>query len=588
MRNPLRAVHRLTVVGLGLAVLALSPAWASAAAPSEKSLPSTTFAFLKVKDASQLREVLESSQLGQLLADPALKPLKEDIKTRLEEPNKQLKSKLGVSISELMELPQGTAWMALIPRDDPKLPFTLLLTADAGENEQKMNDVMTKATKLAEQDGGKVSTEMFQDLTITVIQPPEKEEGPTAPVVWTKSGSLFYVSSDLAALKDLVSHADGLDKSLADKDSYKAIQEKVAGAEAPVIWYLDLEQILKLVSQAAAAQGGNAAQVDAQLQITGITGLKGLGGSIAFHQGQFDQVLKTYLYAPGQSQGLIKIFAMPTTNLRPEPWVPAGVASYQTISWDLDRAYTAINELADMVLPGVLANIEAQISGPNGEKISFQKDLFGPLGDRITIVSDFKKPVTEESQRTLFAVALEDPKAFQNTLNKLVSIAQAAPKKREFQGTTIYDFDVQLPNAEQVGLKGPISLAIAKDTLFVSTDPTLLEQVLRPGGPSLADTPEFQSVAKVYPTTVSSLSFQRPEEQARIVYDMVKSGQLKQAADAAAQNAGGDVQVGQLIDPEKLPDFSVFAKYLSQGGGYSVMEQDGVTFTQFTLRKANP
>ena len=88
--------------------------------------------------------------------------------------------------------------------------------------------------------------------------------------------------------------------------------------------------------------------------------------------------------------------------------------------------------------------LEQQLVGPNGgQPLSFQKDVFGPLGDRITLISDFKKPIKEDSQRMLLAVALEDTKAFQNTLTRLFEIAGAAPEKREFQGTTIYDFDCQ-------------------------------------------------------------------------------------------------------------------------------------------------
>ena len=132
-------------------------------------------------------------------------------------------------------------------------------------------------------------------------------------------------------------------------------------------------------------------------------------------------------------------------------------------------------------------------------------------------------------------------------------------------------------------------MTIAKDTLFVSTEPTLLEQVLRGGGPALADSPAFQAVAKEVPDKVSSLTYVRPDEQARVSYDMIKSGQFEKALQGAAVAGGPDVsKLGKLFDKDKLPDFSVFAKYLSQGGGYSVMDDDGMTFTSFTLRKANP
>ena len=82
------------------------------------------------------------------------------------------------------------------------------------------------------------------------------------------------------------------------------------------------------------------------------------------------------------------------------------------------------------------------------EPLKFKQDIFDPLGDRITIISDFKKPIKEDSQRMLLAVALEDTKAFQNTLNKLIALTGGQPKKREFQSTTIYDFEMPaMPNA---------------------------------------------------------------------------------------------------------------------------------------------
>ncbi len=70
---------------------------------------------------------------------------------------------------------------------------------------------------------------------------------------------------------------------------------------------------------------------------------------------------------------------------------------------------------------------------------------------------------------------------------------------------------------------------------------------------------------------------------------MVKSGQFEKALKGAAAAGGPDMsKLGELIDKDKLPDFSVFAKYLSQGGGYGVTDDDGFTWTSFSLRKSHP
>jgi len=95
--------------------------------------------------------------------------------------------------------------------------------------------------------------------------------------------------------------------------------------------------------------------------------------------------------------------------------------------------------------------------------------------------------------------------------------------------------------------------------------------------------------SKELPDKASTVSFVRPEEQSRITYDMVKSGQFEKALQGAATAVGPDVsKLGKLIDKDKLPDFSIFAKYLSQGGGYGVTDDDGITWTSFSLRRSNP
>ncbi len=87
------------------------------------------------------------------------------------------------------------------------------------------------------------------------------------------------------------------------------------------------------------------------------------------------------------------------------------------------------------------------------------------------------------------------------------------------------------------------------------------------------------------------MTYVRPDESARLSYDMIKSGQFEKAIQqAAAQGRGGrDVpDLAKVIPGDKLPDFSVFAKYLSLGGGSSIMDDDGFTMTGFTLRRSNP
>jgi hypothetical protein len=589
MRIPLRAALRLALAAwLGLAGMSALSAPCRAADP-EKTLPSTTVFFAKAKNVSQLRDAFWKTAYGQLLADPAMKDFEAEVLEKLDEASKVLKDKVGVTLKELVTLPEGTVSFAVVSKAEGKIPVAVLIQADAGKNAEKMSEVMAKAMKIAKEeakDNAKVSTEKFKDLELHTIGS-GKENEPT--FVWTRIGTVFHIASDVDALKDLISHADGREDSLAKNVSFATIQKKIGDGQ--IVWFLDVSQVIKLGLKAAAANAnGGGPQPEAILQILGINGLKAIGGTVAIDSGGYDTLTKTFILAPAPSQGLLKIFSMPKTNLKPEPWVPDTVASYQTISWDLDAAFTAINDLANNFQPGILNVIEQQLAGPNGgEGISFQKDLFGPLGDRITILTDFKKPIKEDSQRFLLGIALEDSKKFQATLNKVIALAMAEPKKREFQGTTIYDFTLpDMPAAPNSPFKGVISLAIAKDYFFIASEPGLLELVLRSGGNPLSEKAEFQKVAKDLPSQTSSLSYVNADDQARASYDMMKSGSFEKALQNAQPGAPDMSKFAKLFNKDKLPEFSVFAKYLEQSGGYGVMDDDGMVFTSFSLKPPKP
>lgn len=572
--------------GLGLAWIA---APASADIPKENALSPNTLAVVRVADASDLRKAIRASQFGQMIADPAMETLKADVKARLQEFDEDMKKRVGMTLFELLEIPQGPAWLAVVRRDGED-PIGLLLAADAGENGDKMQEVMSRATDQLKEQQGTITTETFKDLTLHVIQPPDEKQ---PPLVWTNSGSTYVIGVGLDGVKELLANADGREDSLASTEAYQAVKAKV-DATAEVTWYIDLGQIIKVATQTAAEQGGDANQAEAMIGLLGVNQLQAVGGSVKFGDGPLDTQSTTYVHAPGEKQGVLKLVQLPTAAMKPEPWVPDTVASYQTLSWDLDAAFIGLTDLVNMFLPGALENVERGLQGPGGETIRFQQDLFGPIGDRLTIISDFKKPITEQSQRSLVGIALEDTKGFQTTLNKILAISGANPKKRDFQGTTIYDFempDLPAQAGQQVQFNGPISVAIARDTFFATTDTSLLEQVLRPGSAALADSADFQAVAKQFPEKVSTFSFSRPDEGARLTYDLIKSGQYQQAISAANVAGGGQVRMPDLtkyIDGNKLPEFSVFAKYLADSGGYSVQTEDGIIMKQFTLKKGNP
>ena len=618
MHKAKRAIIRLALAGwLGFLGAAMPAASARAATPPERVLPDSTLFLFKIADAKAFREAFRGSHYGQLWNDPAMKEFKDNILGKLQEGTRPLKEKIGVDLWELSELPQGALSLAVIARDDPKFPVAFLLMADAGDNKDKMAEVLAKATKQAQEAGAKASEEQFNGMTIHILRDDEEkkakekdkekqENEADVSVAWTQSESVFYFAAastgtEVDVIKDLTAHREGRDNALAANDSFKKTLAKVDSEKAHVLWFLDISRVIKLALKASAkGNEGQIQQNEVLLQTLGVDGLKSAGGAFTFGPGRYDTLSKTFFLAPkADVRGLLKVFAFTPARLRPESWVPATVAAYQTMSWDFDQAYDAIEAVVNQFQPGMINLLEQQLVGPTGgAPLSLKKDLFGPIGNRVTVITDFKRPIKEDSQRYLLAVALENSKAFQETLNRIFEIAQGAPKKREFQGTTIYDVEMpNIPNPNAPGaqpFKGPISFAVAKDAFLVTTHTSLLEQILRPGTSALEENAGFQSVVKEMPEQVSGMTFVRPEESARLLYDLVKSGEYGKATQQLlGNNARGPrpAQVPQLdkvIPADKLPDFSVFAKYLTQGGSYSVMDDDGLTMTGFTLKHQGP
>src|ERR1700738_5052974 len=138
MRTPLRAALRLALAAwLGLAGMSALAAPCRAADP-EKALPSTTFFFAKAKNVSQLRDAFWKTAYGQLLADPAMKDFEAEVLEKLDEASKVLKDKVGVTLKELVTLPEGTVSLAILAKEG-KVPVAVLIQADAGKNADKMS-----------------------------------------------------------------------------------------------------------------------------------------------------------------------------------------------------------------------------------------------------------------------------------------------------------------------------------------------------------------------------------------------------------------------------------------------------------------
>ena len=84
--------------------------------------------------------------------------------------------------------------------------------ADLGRRRQERREDDRRDDEVdqqAKQANAKVGTETFKGLTLHIIQPPKDGDKPNPPLIWTNAGTVFHIATDLDALKDLISHAEG-------------------------------------------------------------------------------------------------------------------------------------------------------------------------------------------------------------------------------------------------------------------------------------------------------------------------------------------------------------------------------------------
>src|SRR5690554_3019312 len=96
-------VTRLVVVALGISALISGRSGAQGVPRAATLLPNTTKSYVSVPDYPQAEANFDQTQIGQLLADPAMKPFADDLR-------QQIKDKLlagGVQLGITLEDVQG-------------------------------------------------------------------------------------------------------------------------------------------------------------------------------------------------------------------------------------------------------------------------------------------------------------------------------------------------------------------------------------------------------------------------------------------------------------------------------------------------
>jgi len=268
--------------------------------------------------------------------------------------------------------------------------------------------------------------------------------------------------------------------------------------------------------------------------------------------------------------------------------------------------------------------LEGLEKDPDGPRIALRADLIVHLGQRVTVITDYKLPVTPTSERLLVAIETTNSEVVSRTVARAMQ-NDPAVKRREVDGHIIWEM---VPEAEDLIGVPKVSLGdipsldepeeeidgfeeeerdkllphrvitVAHGHLFVASNMDFLLQVLKLSEEreTLGGCVDYRLVNAVIEQMgidkMCARVFSRTDEEYRPTYELIRQGKMPQSKtmlghllNAVFGTGKKGVDRPQQIDGSKLPEFQIVRRYLGPAGLVATAEPNGWFFKGFTLSK---
>jgi len=455
------------------------------------------------------------------------------------------------------------------------------------------------------------------------------------------TGNLLVVADDLEVLKGILGRKTGdTDDSLADLKPFRIVMERCAmdyDEIAPQMrWFLSP---LGYAEAARAATPANRRRKGKSIlevmRNQGVGAIQGLGGLADFSSEGYELIHRTAVYAPKPYEKSMKMLVLPNrSEFTPQDWVPRDIATYTTLYFDILNAFDnfgpLFNELFGQGAKGVWEETKQSLKlDPDGPQVDLREDLIKHLGQRVSMLTDYRLPITTTSERLLFAIEVTDAEAVAKAIEKLLK-DDCTVKRREKDGHVIWEVvgeespEIKAPEVDfGFGAPPPIAPArppkkefdpweddepkpllphaavtVCKGHLFVASHIDFLLKVIAPEKEPglLRDDVDYQLVTaeieKFEPKEKCFRFFSRTDEEYRPTYELIRQNKMPEGETMLARMLNvlfGEGKKGtpraQKIDGSQLPEYQVVRRYLGPAGMQISSEKDGWFLKGFTLSK---
>ncbi len=603
-------MHRIAIAAI-LAASSFS-ATAQAQRPATPELfPKDTAALIRIADAPEMYERFMNTSMGKLGQDDQVGPLLAELYGSATEMFKEnVEEYVGVSLTELMSLPQGeVAFGVVTPEGTPPMFIWLL---DTGDQLDAANKLMVKAQAALDEEGYAKSTEKIEELDLELTIYEIREDGMPQLVLFERDGTFVATTNVDLAKSLLVRWTNPTGKPLADSlaknERYAAIMKRCrgeGGQQPHITFFADPLTILK----SAAVGNIEMTLTLALLPQLGLDGFTGVGGSITFDAEPYDYISHFHVLMENPRTGVLKALALSTGDITPPDWVPADASTYICGHWDFRTTYEQIAKMVDTFQgEGRTGEAVQGFMDRTWEGMNFQTDVLDQLAGRMIHVTWMEPPARLTSQVQCVAIELSDPAAMQEWIDKITKKYDQFVVAKTIGRITYYepkgppqaesrrrdrDENGQERDEVQQNVEFPMPcLAIVDNFLMITREPFLKKIVLAKDNPSaekLADSLEYKLVAGRFNRLAPGLqpgviTFSQPEHSMRWVYDFVTGPQTREFLDDPDAEEPV-LRLRDALEKHPLPPFEVIKKYLAPTGGVMINEPTGFHYTGFGLRR---
>ena len=611
-----------------MTVCILGSVWASAAVAAPPTsrpgaphlLPGETLAYGRVANAEEFKQAFHESWMGRMLRDPQMRPLVGDLYAGAAELFGQISQHVGVSLDELLSIPQGELAVALVPlqpRDaetkNSDLPkddspeaiqrrlrerrrsenaFGFIAIIEAGDKAPLLEKIFDRLDdRLSEANYVRRDQEVDGTKVVRFLGP-----SPSRPAIehFLRDGVAVIGIGEGLAL-DVLDRWQGkrVGETLAQNVDFSAALAPCVGAEDSEPQLTAFANPYRLVERMIKANGGAAALVWPIVEDLGLAKLRGIGAS-SFTGGEvFEGVTHLHVLLDSPRDGFLGVLRPTSGDINPPDFVPSDVMSYTAIYWDIPQAYEGLERILEKFQGEDALQRLAEDPLKQRLNVDLQPEVIEQLTGRVTVLRWMEPPARLNSQTQFWAFEVKDATAMSQTIQK---VADAMPGQitREEEGSTPV-YLLRRPQRRNLpeGLRQPVPcMALNGSHLMISDSREMLGRAIRTAGgslPRLNDQPEYALVAsevggELKGETPFLFSFVRAEEALRTVYELAKSPQTHQFLQSAGERNQVARMVAEALQRNELPPYDHFSKYFAPSGAFAYDEPTGIHYASFSLR----